>query len=148
VTLLNIIVLTGISALVVVITAIVNARTARKDGVVEAPVEYQDYYDESTMGTREVLSGIKHVFPIGLVQQIDISTQNRSHKNVLSVLVTAEFHRADFNFDAVAAEKFIVTMEQALDGFDINFARSAVSQAFLSGADATIYISPHYQQEG
>ena len=142
---LQLLVLAGIAIPIAVIAALFSLHRSRSKES-RAPVECEDYYDGSSMGVREVLTGNLHVFPLSLVQQIDIAVCTPIAP-VLSVSVTAEFHRADFTFDEAAAEQFLVTMAPTLEGFDLADARSAVSRAFSSGSAATIYVSPHYSNE-
>jgi hypothetical protein len=129
--------------------AIVTQRVIdRRNRLRAKKIEVEGYYDHECMGVREVLSGDKHVFPICLVQQIDVFNGSSTPLGYVSVDVTAEFHSASFNFSLSECEGFVQTMERVLPCFEGTRAREQVRNAFESGDIETVYISPWYLEGG
>lgn len=107
-------------------------------------IAVEDFYDDTSMGCKEVLTGQKHVFPLCLVQQIDVGIEPSRGEQLVTLYVTAEFNYAEFNFDQSSADAFVCTMEKSLPSFDGVHARARISEALTSGQGATIYVSPNY----
>jgi hypothetical protein len=126
-------------------------RRAEGRGTKDVPLklpQFVSYYDSEALGVREIDSNKKHLFPLYLVQQIDIGREESQGPERIVVHVAAEFNSAEYVFDNAEAEAFFTTVSGALSGFDVVAAREAVSRTLQTGKGATIYASPHYPDAG
>lgn len=118
----------------------------KREGASALKVKVEDYYDEEYLGVIEVASGQKHVFPIYLVQKLDLKAEKKLSEIQIAVYVTAEFNYAEFHFSEQEAEAFLGTMERALPDFQAASARQKLREALEQGSVTTIYVSPAYAE--